>query len=394
MQQKKAVIIGSGVAGLAVATRLALQGFRVQVFERNDYPGGKISMFEKDGYRFDAGPSLFTQPQNIEQLFEDAGEPIGQYFNYEKVEIACKYFFESGKVVRAFTNAADFGNELEQQTGEPATIVSGYLQRSEKVYNNIGKVFLQNSLHKWDTWINKRIVKALKTVRAPYLFKTLDAYNRSHFKTPEAVQIFNRYATYNGSNPYKAPAMLSVIPHLELNEGTFYPRGGMISISEALYQLALKKGVEFFFNSPVERIIHFEGEAKGVVVENENIYSDLVVSNADIYFTYKNLLKHGKKARQVLKQERSSSALIFYWGINRNFNELGLHNIFFSKNYKEEFNHIFKKKSLYTDPTIYINITSCKQRPKLGAVYCQSKDADTGKTGPDVEHRYSIPGRI
>jgi phytoene desaturase len=358
MQNKSAIVIGSGIAGLAVATRLAIQGFEVQVFERNTYPGGKLSVFEKDSYRFDAGPSLFTQPQNIERLFKDAGEPVSDYFKYKPVEIACTYFFESGKIIKAYTNVDAFANELQEQTGEPKSSLTSYLNTSEKIYNNVGNLFLQQSLHKWRTWINKRIFPALKTLRLPYLFTSLHKYNAQKFKTAEAVQIFNRYATYNGSNPYKAPSMLSLIPHLELNQGTFYPAGGMISITNALYELAIKKGVQFHFNSPVQRIIHADGIAKGVVANNKNIYGNIVVSNADIYFTCKYLLNHEKKANRVLKQERSSSALIFYWGINHSFSQLGLHNIFFSKNYQQEFDHIFNKKTLCSDPTVYINITS------------------------------------
>jgi len=356
--QKSAIVIGSGIAGLAVATRLSLQGFAVKVFERNAYPGGKLTMFEKDGFRFDAGPSLFTQPKNVEELFADAGERIEEYFTYTPVEVACTYFFENGKTVRGYANPDDFADELCKQTNEPRDTVVQYLQKSRKLYQNVGTVFLNNSLHKRATWLNKRILSAFKNVQLPYLYKSLDKYNSEKFTTAEATQIFNRFATYNGSNPYKAPAMLSLIPHLELNEGTFYPQGGMISITNALYKLALKKGVQFVFNAPVQRIIHSENKAHGVVVNDENIYTDVLVSNGDIYFTYKNLLNHTHKASRVLKQERSSSALIFYWGINQTFPQLGLHNIFFSKNYKEEFNHIFNTKLLYHDPTIYINITS------------------------------------
>ena len=151
--------------------------------------------------------------------------------------------------------------------------------------------------------------------------------------------------------------MLSLIPHLELNQGTFYPKGGMISISKALYQLALKKGVQFYFSTPVERIIQNENCANGVVVAGKNIFSDIVVSNMDVYFTYQRLLLDHAKAGEVLKQERSSSALIFYWGINRSFPELELHNIFFTTNYQEEFQSLFKTKKVYDDPTIYVNIT-------------------------------------
>lgn len=356
--KRSAIIIGSGVAGLAIASRLAIQGFEVNVYERNHYPGGKLSMFEKDGFRFDAGPSLFTQPGHLEELFADAGEAIEDYLQYKPVDITCKYFFENGKNIDAFADTDLFANELQEKLEEPSGNLQKYLSSSQKLYDNIGTVFLNHSLHKPGTWFSKKIIRALGAVRFPYLFSSFDNYNNRKFKTPEVRQIFNRFATYNGSNPYKAPAMLSLIPHLELNKGVFYPQGGMISITNALYKLALKKGVQFHFDTPVQRIIHTEGIAKGVVVNEENFYADVVVSNADIYFTWKKLISRVDKAEKILRQERSSSALIFYWGISKKINDLDLHNIFFSKNYQEEFNYLFNKKQLYPDPTVYVNITS------------------------------------
>ena len=361
MQDSKAIVIGTGVGGLAIAIRLALKGYQVEVFEKNSYPGGKLSAFEKDGFRFDAGPSLFTQPQNIEELFSLAGEPIEKYFSYQRVPIANKYFYENGKQVKAFTDAEDFAKEMKLQLNEDPQVVLNYLQQSKKLYENIGLLFLEHSLHRAKTWFHSRVFKALSTVKLSYLFQSLHQYNSSKFSSPEAVQLFNRFATYNGSSPYKTPAMLSLIPHLEQNEGTFYPIGGMISITNALYQLALKKGVKFHFDSPVQRIIHDNGNVSGVEV-NEQIYSaKIIVSNADVYFTYKNLLANPLMAKKVLKQERSSSAVIFYWGIKKKFPQLELHNIFFSKEYKNEFEYIFKEGKLSSDPTVYINITSKMQ---------------------------------
>jgi phytoene desaturase len=358
MQQRKAIVIGSGVAGLASAIRLAGQGCETTVFERNKYPGGKISLIEKEGYKFDAGPSLFTQPQNLEKLFEDAGENIADYFQYESVPISCKYFYDDGKVLNAYTNAQQFDEELQEVMGEQQGTALDYLSRSEKLYNSIGTVFLNNSLHKRKTWLQPGILNALKSVRLPYLMGTLNDYNQKKFRNPHTIQLFNRFATYNGSNPYQTPGMMSLIPHLELNEGTFYPKGGMISITHALYQLALKKGVEFHFNTPVQHIIHHQGQVKGISANNENYFADVVVSNADVYFTYKNLLKDESKAKHVLKQERSCSGVIFYWGMRKEFPQLHLHNIFFSNNYKTEFDYIFKRKQLFNDPTVYVNITS------------------------------------
>ena len=358
MSSRKVIVIGSGVAGMAAAIRLAVQGFEVHVYEKNNYPGGKLSAFEKDGYQFDAGPSLFTQPQNIEELFELAGENIADYFSYVKTESICNYFYENGKMLQSKSDPELFAAELNDKLGEDKNALQCYLKESEKIYNKIGTVFLNHSLHKRKTWLNKRVLPALAAAKPGYIFKSLHQHNTKHFKTAEAVQLFNRYATYNGSNPYKAPGMLGLIPHLEYNEGSFYPMGGMISITNALHQLALKKGVQFHFNTPVQKIIQHEGRVRGVVVNNENIMCELVVSNMDVYFTYLNLLSNTHKAKKILKQERSSSALVFYWGIKKEFTQLGLHNIFFTKNYKEEFNCLFNKKTLYADPTVYINITS------------------------------------
>ncbi|QGW27041.1 1-hydroxycarotenoid 3,4-desaturase CrtD [Phnomibacter ginsenosidimutans] len=354
----RAIIVGAGIAGLATAIRLAVQGWQVQVFEINSYPGGKLSWFEQDGYAFDAGPSLFTQPQYIEDLFALANEPIQDYFQYVQSDVACRYFFANGKQVTAWADHSKFAAEMETQLGEPAANVHAYLQRSATTYNKIGKLFVEKSLRHWRQFSWKEVATAIKHSSKSLLMSSLNAYNEQAFTTKEAVQMFNRYATYNGSNPYKAPGMLSLIPHLELNVGTFYPKGGMISITNALHRLAEKKGVQFHFNSKVDRIIESAGKAEGVVVNGRNIMADLIVSNADVYFTYKHLLRNELAAKKVLKQERSSSALIFYWGIKTSFPQLGLHNIFFSDNYAEEFRHLFQTKSFYPDPTVYINITT------------------------------------
>jgi phytoene dehydrogenase-like protein len=148
MQSKKVIIIGSGVAGMAAAIRLAVEGFTVAVYEKNNYPGGKLTDFKKDGFHFDAGPSLFTQPENIEELFELAGEPIGNYFTYRTVDTACKYFYDNGKIVEAFTNTQSFAKELQEKLGESAKVVEDYLGQSKNSYNSVGNIFLNHSLHK------------------------------------------------------------------------------------------------------------------------------------------------------------------------------------------------------------------------------------------------------
>jgi phytoene desaturase len=358
MHKREAIVIGSGVAGMAAAIRLAIQGFSVKIFEKNDYPGGKLSFFEQDGYRFDAGPSLFTKPHYLEELFHDAGENIEEFFSYKQVPLSCRYFFENGKVINAWTDKEKYEKELTSQLGEREGALSAYLRRSEKLYNGVGRIFLNHSLHQLKTWFQPAVPKAFRDVRFKHLFGNLHDYNQSFFSSAEAIQIFDRYATYNGSDPYQTPGMMSMIPHLELNEGTFYPQGGMISITNALHKLAEKKGVTFFFNHQVNRILKEKNKVTGIESNGKQYKADVIVSNSDIYFTYRHLLQMPDMAKKILKQERSCSGVIFYWGIRQTFPELHLHNIFFSENYQQEFNHIFQKKSLYQDPTIYVNITS------------------------------------
>ncbi len=346
------------MGGMATAIRLKLLGYNVQVFEKNSYPGGKLTHFETNGFRFDAGPSLFTCPELIEELFTLANEPIASYFTYEKLEVACNYFFEDGVSIKAYTNKDAFALELLKQTNEPPENVYRYLNQSSKAYNYIANIFLHYSLHTLQTIFKAPIIQAIGYLKWAYLFKTLDDYNQSVFKSPKIVQLFNRFATYNGSNPYKAPAMLSLIAHLEHNEGAFYPKGGMISITNALFRLALKIGVEFSFGKSVQQIITKNHCVKGVMVDDVQHDAAIVVSNMDVYFTYKYLLNDSAKTAKIKKQERSSSALIFYWGMNKTFPSLGLHNIFFSTDYKGEFDAIFNTGQGFNDPTVYVNITN------------------------------------
>jgi len=186
----------------------------------------------------------------------------------------------------------------------------------------------------------------------------LNQVNASELKEPHLVQLFNRFATYNGSSPYKTPGMMTLVQHLEQEYGTYVSEKGMQNITSSLYELALRHGVNFKFNSYVSEIVVSNKRAIGIMVEEKSYESDIVISNMDVVPTYRNLLKNHYKPEKTLNQERSSSALIFYWGIKKEFKNLDLHNIFFSKDYKSEFHSIFENNSISSDPTIYINITS------------------------------------
>jgi phytoene desaturase len=355
-QQRKAIIIGSGIAGLATSIRLACAGWQVAVYEKNNYYGGKLSSFTQDGYVFDAGPSLFTQPQYIEDLFALAKVDIKKYFTYIRSDVTCNYFFADDSIISASADAKQFAQTLHSTFGEDKNAVLQYLQNSTQAFKHIGTLFTQYSLHKANSYKNGRLWGALRATKLPYISTSLHNYNQGFFKHANTIQLFDRYATYNGSNPYKAPAMLSMIPHFEMNVGTYYPMGGMISITNALVQLAKDVGVQLYTNCGVTTIITKQNKAVGVVVNNETILADAVVSNMDVYYSYKQLLNNTTAANKVLQQQRSSSAFIFYWGVNKIIPNLHLHNIFFSDDYAKEFTQIFTDAQLPDAPTIYVNI--------------------------------------
>ncbi|WP_339754088.1 1-hydroxycarotenoid 3,4-desaturase CrtD [Algoriphagus aquimarinus] len=355
---KKALIIGSGIAGIASAIRLAVKGYQVEVFEANSYPGGKLSEIQIGDYRFDAGPSLFTLPEQVDELFRLAGKDPKDYFEYDKLNVACKYFWEDGTRLNAYADLNLFAEEVQSKLGEPATTIRKALRQSAFIYDSLAPLFMNRSLHKLDTWTNPHALKSYLRMGKLGIFSTMDEANQKQFTHPKLVQLFNRYATYNGSNPFETPATLNIIPHLEFNIGAFFPKKGMHDITQSLFKLSEELGVTYHFGQKVDKVLVENGKAKGLRVKGQDHYADLVVNNMDMVNAYKTILKEQKQPKLLLNQPKSSSALIFYWGIKRNFPELDLHTIFFSDNYPMEFEHIFKKGTIYDDPTIYVNITS------------------------------------
>ncbi len=357
MKQKSAVI-GSGVAGIASAIRLAAKGYLVQVFEQASGPGGKLSERRHGGFRFDTGPSLFTLPELVTELFELCGKDPRNYFTCKLLDASCRYFWEDGTVINAWHNSDDFANEVAQKTQVPSGQIRKFLKKSQRLYELTNQVFVFNSLHKWHNFFQPACRKSLMHLHELDVFTSMHTKNKRWFNDPRIVQLFDRYATYNGSNPYKTPATLNIIPHLEHNTGAFFPAKGMYHIVESLTRLAKEVGVQFHFNTAVESVRVQNRRATGLRAGGKDVDFDLIVSDVDVVNFYKKLLPVHPLPKKLLSHERSSSALIFYWGVNKNFPELSLHNILFSKDYEKEFRHLFSEKSITGDPTVYIFISA------------------------------------
>jgi phytoene desaturase len=354
-------IIGAGIGGLALSIRLANQGFKVTIFEKNSYAGGKLSELKMDGFRFDKGPSLFTMPSLIDELTDL--QRSSHQFEYHKLETITNYFYSDGTQLKASANLEEFAEEVHLKLNEKKETVLKHIKRNAFYFKTTEDLFLKQSLHQLKNFINLKTVKGI--LLAPFLglFTSMHKKNEQTFSNPKTVQLFNRFATYNGSNPYKAPALMNLISHLEFNLGAYLPKKGMHQITTHLVELATEAGVTIKYNETVERLeIGANNRIKNINSNGVSYSFDIVASDIDIHVLYKNLLPSSFTPTKLIQQEKSSSAYVFYWGINKEFAALGLHNILFSADYKKEFDHLFSKQFPTDDPTVYINITSkyCK----------------------------------
>ncbi|MFN3529170.1 MAG: phytoene desaturase family protein [Bacteroidia bacterium] len=350
-------VIGGGVAGLAIAARLASSGYGVTLFESAPEAGGKLTDERIDGFRFDNGPSLFTMPELLEALFEECGKDLSDYLEYHALDLVTRYFYPEGTRLDAWSDPKRFALELEEQLGEPASRVERYLKRARLMYETTSPVFLFKSLNDWSNLL--RFSTFLKVLKLPWLgaHTSMHQFNKKWFKHNRTVQLFDRFATYNGSDPYRAPATLNLISYIEHGKGAFYPKGGMIAIRDALVKLNLELGVQFRFNTKVDRFFIHQRKIKGLTIGKEREVFNKVVSAVDITQVNQHMYPRNARFARKRPQELSTSALIFHWGMKGDFQELDLHNIFFSSNYHREFQYLRRGK-IANDPTIYVYVSS------------------------------------
>lgn len=358
--KNKIGIIGSGLGGLSAAIRLASAGYEVEVFESNPYPGGKASSIEFDGFSFDAGPSLLTMPFVLEELFSDTGEKLENRIILKKMDIICKYFYPDSTIINAYSNADKFSNEIESKTSDKKDSVLNYLDYCKNIYDLTAELFLFKSPSQIKTFLNTKAFKTLLKINQIDPFRTMEKSNRRFFNDEKTIQLFNRYATYNGSDPYQAPATLNIIQHVEYNLGAYLSEKGIYQITKELYELALRNNIKFYFNTEVTSIVSENNSVSGIKTKSDFYPFDAIISNVDVNTTFQKLLNdfNSFESKRYQKLEPSLSGLVFYWAISDTHPELEVHNIIFSENYKKEFDDIFKKKYIPEDPTVYIYISS------------------------------------
>jgi phytoene desaturase len=353
---KKVIIIGAGLGGLSAAIRLAALGFSVTILEKNSNVGGKVNFIESGGYKFDTGASLLMMRHVLKELFEAANRRLEDYLELVLLEPICRYFWSDGTIFNASRNLPKTLKEIERIEPRDVEGFERFIRDARRKYEVAERTFLAHSLNDLPKLLRPRYAGDLAAISS---WKTLDAHNRKYFRSPKLQQLFNRFATYNGSSPYQTPATFALIPFVEFGLGAWYVRGGIYEIPKALTRMATELGVEIKTNCEVEKIIFANRQAIGVKLKNgENLTADFVVSNADAIETYRSLIEEKNRPsfpdKKLEKIEPSCSGFVLLLGAKKKFPQLAHHNIFFSDDYRAEFNSIFKETRPAANPTIYV----------------------------------------
>lgn len=354
---KKVVIIGAGIGGLATANILAKAGYKVSVYETHAQPGGRAGKMIVDGFTFDTGPSWYLMPEVFDNYFKLIGEDIKNYISLSRLDPAYKVFFESGEPVLVHADRLKDMQTFESIESGAGKQLEKYLNESKKTYESAIENFLYTNFSPLRKAMNLKSVGIVPRM-ARMALTPIDTYVGKYFKSARLKQILQYPMVFLGTSPYEAPAIYNLMSHMDFNQGVYYPKNGMYTIIEALMKIGRKTGVEYHFESPIERIITTKGKATGVKLQSgKSIKADIVISNADLHFTETSLLDKPVQSYPESywqKKQAGPSALLVYLGIKGELPELEHHNLLFSADWRQNFESIFKDKQWPNPASIYI----------------------------------------
>jgi phytoene desaturase len=362
MEKPTVLVIGAGIGGIATAARLAQHGYRVTIVEKNEQAGGRCGHLVKDGHHFDTGATLFLIPELYAQTFADLGEHMEDHLDLRRIDPTYQLHFKDGSTLALTSHLNTMQAQLEAI--EPGSFgrFLGYLNQGHLHYklsltHLVGRDF--RSLPEFFSLKNLLLFLRLKA-----LIKHHD--NIGHYFNDRRLKIaFTFQDMYVGLSPYEAPALYSLLQYTELVHGVWFPMGGMYRVVEALVGIAEKWGVEFMYNTPVEKINVAGRRTTGVtLIGGRQIQADIVVANADLPYVYRHLLPDDGPAKRLEHKKYTCSALMFYWGVDKQYPQLGTHNLFLADDYRQSFNQIVNDFTLPDDPGIYVH-TPVRADPSL-----------------------------
>ncbi len=353
MKSRSVAVIGAGIGGICAAIHLASHGLHVIVIEMNPNPGGRCDWIERDGHRFDIGPTLMVMPRVYEAEFAAMGRSMNSLLNLQRIDPSYHLVFDDGSRLALTADTQSLKEQLEAiQPGA----YQGFLR-----YHEEGKRHYEIGMEKLVNREFRRFSDFFSLRNLPLLFQVKPlvkhyANMAAYFDNPRLKAAFTFQDVYMGLSPFEAPATFSLMPYTEMEHGVWYPKGGMYSIVEALMSVAREAGVEFAFDTTVEKINVDHGRASGLDLEhNQHIHPDIILANADLPYVYQELLPKDDLAERIAHKHFSCSVISFFWGLDKAYDTLGPHTLFLADDYQQNFDAIINHLDIPANPSLYIH---------------------------------------
>jgi phytoene desaturase len=353
MANPTALVIGAGVGGIATAARLARHGYTVTVVEKGARPGGRCNRLVKEGYHFDTGPTLFLMPDLYAQAFADLGERMEDHLDLRRIDPVYQVHFDDGSSLDLTSDLPAMQAQLEAI--EPGSFAGylRYLREGSYHYRLALPTLVQRGFTRFFEFFNLKNLVMLFKLR---LLLRHYARASTFFTDPRLRAAFTFQDMYLSLSPFDASATYSLFQYAELVGGIWFPMGGMASVVGALVGIAEKNGVRFLYNSPVERIVVDGPRATGAVLaDGGEMRADVLVANADLVYVYRRLLPDDGTGDRLQRKKHTCSTVTFYWGVDRQYPQLGPHNIFLAGDYRGSFERILKDHTLPDEPSFYLH---------------------------------------
>ena len=355
--EKYVVVVGAGLGGMSAAIMLAQAGFKVTVLEKNDQVGGKLNLLEKQGFKFDLGPSIFTLPQVFRPVFEGGGKRLEDYVSLQRVDPQWRNFFDDGTVVNLHERTEDMRAELSRLGNDVFEEYQNFLAYSRQQYEVIERGYFREGVDTFSQFIK---FYGMKEARSLDYLNTMSGSIRKRVKNPYLRNIFEYFIAYAGSSPAAAPGVMNLMPNIQLEFGLWYVKGGLYELARAFQKRLAETGVDLRLGCEVRSIEKERDTVVSVLAKPkggplQTFDADYIVSNVEVVPAMERLLM---EPRQVVKKMRrfepSSSGIILHLGLDRVYPQLAHHNFFYSKDQQRNFKRVFREKKLPDDPTIYV----------------------------------------
>jgi phytoene desaturase len=353
MSKTRAIVIGAGAGGLSAAIHLARRGFRVNVVEKNDQPGGRCARIVRDGHVFDVGPTLFVMPRLYELEFAAMGESMHDLLDLTRVDPTYHLVFDDGRQLELTADVARMREQLEAYGKGSFAAFLRYFEEGRAHYDLAMERIVRRNFHSLAEFITPANFLAFLRLRAltPHY-----AHMQRFFDEPRLKAAFTFQDMYMGLSPFQAPATFSMLQFTELSHGVWYPRGGMCSIVDALMRLAEESGVEFEFNAPVTRILTRDSRAYGVELDGGRMMqAEVIVANADLPYVYRELLPPNGSSWRFDRARFSCSTVNFLWATDQPYPQIAPHTLFLSDRYRDNFDTIESEQTMGQEPSVYVH---------------------------------------